>query len=111
MTDSLIHLRVPAAIKGRWIRASRAAGMRLTDWIAQAVEAHMPQDHMTPQQYDALAELLRLQDSPSREAVRLVLVDGLKPAEAARQAGVSPQAVSNALRRCRNGMALAQVVA
>ena len=39
--DALIHLRVPAAVKGRWVRASRAAGMRLTDWIVQAVEAHM----------------------------------------------------------------------
>lgn len=39
MTDALIHLRVPAATKGRWVRASRAAGMRLTDWITQAVEA------------------------------------------------------------------------
>lgn len=36
-----IHLRVPAAHKGRWIRASRAAGMRLSDWIIEAVEAHM----------------------------------------------------------------------
>lgn len=43
MTDALIHLRVPAATKGRWVRASRAAGMRLTDWIVQAVEAHMQQ--------------------------------------------------------------------
>ena len=39
--DSLIHLRVPADTKGRWVRASRAAGMRLTDWIVDAVEAHM----------------------------------------------------------------------
>lgn len=38
MTDAIIHLRVPAATKGRWVRASRAAGMRLTDWIVQAVE-------------------------------------------------------------------------
>lgn len=37
--DSLIHLRVPAPIKGRWVRASRLAGMRLTDWIVDAVEA------------------------------------------------------------------------
>ncbi|MFT0547007.1 hypothetical protein ACMHYO_11795 [Allopusillimonas ginsengisoli] len=43
MPDALIHLRVSAATKGRWIRASRAAGMRLTDWIAQAVEAQMSQ--------------------------------------------------------------------
>lgn len=40
-TDALIHLRVPAATKGRWVRASRAAGMRLTDWITAAVEAHI----------------------------------------------------------------------
>ena len=43
MTDHTIYLRVPASLKGRWIRASRAAGMRLTDWITQAVEAHMQQ--------------------------------------------------------------------
>ncbi len=43
MTESLIHLRVPAATKGRWIRASRAAGMRLTDYITSAVEAKMQQ--------------------------------------------------------------------
>lgn len=43
MPDSLIHLHVPAALKGRWIRASRAAGLRLSDWIIEAVEAHMQQ--------------------------------------------------------------------
>lgn len=41
--DSLINLRVPAATKGRWIRASRAAGVRLTDYITAAVEAYMQQ--------------------------------------------------------------------
>lgn len=40
MSDALIHLRVPAALKARWVRESRAAGMRLTDWIVQRVEAH-----------------------------------------------------------------------
>lgn len=43
MTESLIHLRVSAARKGRWVRASRAAGMRLSDWIISAVEAQMQQ--------------------------------------------------------------------
>jgi len=44
VTDSLIHLRVPAATKARWVRASRAASLRLTDWIVQRVEAAtMPQ--------------------------------------------------------------------
>lgn len=37
--DALIHLRVPAATKARWVRESRAAGMRLTDWIIERVEA------------------------------------------------------------------------
>ena len=37
--DALIHLRVSPALKGRWVRESRAAGMRLTDWIVSKVEA------------------------------------------------------------------------
>lgn len=37
--DALIHLRVPSALKGPWVRESRAVGMRLTDWIIQRVEA------------------------------------------------------------------------
>ena len=36
--DALIHLRVPASLKARWVRESRAAGMRLTDWIIQRME-------------------------------------------------------------------------
>lgn len=36
--DALIHLRVPAATKAAWVRESRAAGMRLTDWIVNRVE-------------------------------------------------------------------------
>jgi hypothetical protein len=43
MSDALINLRVPAATKGRWVRASRAAGQRLTDYITSAVEAYMQQ--------------------------------------------------------------------
>lgn len=41
--DALIHLRVPAATKAAWVRESRAAGMRLTDWIVARVERPMPQ--------------------------------------------------------------------
>lgn len=36
--DALIHLRVPAAVKARWVRKSRAVGKRLTDWIVERVE-------------------------------------------------------------------------
>lgn len=39
--DALIHLRLSAARKGRWVRASRLAGLRLTDWLINIVEQHM----------------------------------------------------------------------
>ena len=45
--DALIHLGVPAATKARWVRESRAAGMRLTDWIVSRVEAQ-PMEKVTP---------------------------------------------------------------
>ena len=38
MGDALIHVRVPAELKARWVRESRAAGMRLTDWIIQKID-------------------------------------------------------------------------
>lgn len=48
MTDeATIHLRVPAALKARWVRESRAAGMRLTDWIIERVEAQNMQQQIT----------------------------------------------------------------
>lgn len=39
--EALIHLRVPAALKARWVRLSRARGQRLTDWIIERVERSM----------------------------------------------------------------------
>lgn len=63
---------------------------------------------LTAAQFAALAELLRLRGGASQEAARLVLVDGLTPAEAARQAGTTPQAVSNVLASCRRGLDLAR---
>lgn len=46
-SEALIHLRVPAELKARWVRESRAAGMRLTEWIVQRVEAQ-PMKQITP---------------------------------------------------------------
>lgn len=46
MSDTAtIHLNVPAAIKARWVRESRAAGMRLSDWIIDRVEARTVSTH------------------------------------------------------------------
>lgn len=41
MSNAYIHLRVPAATKASWVAHSRAAGMRLTDFITAAVEAYV----------------------------------------------------------------------
>lgn len=63
---------------------------------------------MTPAAFDALAELLRLRAGPAQVAARLVLVDGLRQADAAREAGCTPQSAANTLAACRRGLALAQ---
>lgn len=39
--DLPIHLRVPAELKALWVRESRAASMKLTDWIISRVERKM----------------------------------------------------------------------
>lgn len=43
---------------------------------------------MSPEQFEALAQLMRLRQSPSREALRLVLVDGANQSEAAAKTGI-----------------------
>lgn len=55
---------------------------------------------MTPEQFDLVAKLLRSQERIAK-AVRLVLLDGVAPSEAAKQEDLSPQSVSNALARYR----------
>lgn len=53
---------------------------------------------MTPAQFKVVAELLRSRD-PVRSAAKAALVDGVSTSEAAAEAGVSSQSVSNALAR------------
>ena len=65
---------------------------------------------MTAGQFAALAELLRLRGGASQEAARLVLVEGMQLSAAARQAGTTPQAVSNTLSSCRRGLELARII-
>lgn len=36
--EALVHLRIPAALKARWVRQSREAGQKLTGWIIERVE-------------------------------------------------------------------------
>lgn len=66
---------------------------------------------MTPDQFTALSTLMGLRAGPAQDAARLVLVDGLTKAEAARQAGCAPQSADQAVRRCRRVIELARQVA
>ena len=63
---------------------------------------------MTAASFEALAQLLRLRQGPQREAARMVLVDGMRQADAARVAGCSASALSNTLRACRAGLEMAK---
>lgn len=45
--QATIHMNVPSALKARWVRESRAAGMRLTDWIVSRVEGKAMQQPST----------------------------------------------------------------
>lgn len=40
-SDAIVYMRVPAATKARWVRKSRRAGKKLTDWIVQKLECNM----------------------------------------------------------------------
>jgi DNA-directed RNA polymerase specialized sigma24 family protein len=65
---------------------------------------------MTPDQFTALAELLRLRDGPAREVARMVLVEGRKTPEAAESVGMQYRAAAAAVQRARSGLELVQKV-
>jgi DNA-directed RNA polymerase specialized sigma24 family protein len=64
---------------------------------------------MTLDQFDALAALIHMRQSASRNAARLVLVDGLSVLDAARQCGISVQGANQAVLRCRRALEMARV--
>lgn len=66
---------------------------------------------MTPTQFDALAQLLRIQAGASQDAARLVLVHGHQQAEVAALTGLSRAGVNNAVARMRRGLELAGIAA
>ena len=55
---------------------------------------------MRAAQFDAIATLISSRE-PTKSAARRVLVDGVAPADAAREFDLRPQSVSNTLRRFR----------
>lgn len=64
---------------------------------------------MTNEQFRALATLMRMANGPAQEATRLVLVDHLSPADAARATGITRQAAGQAIKRARQGLELARI--
>ena len=65
---------------------------------------------MTNAQFDALAQLVRLRTGAQQDAARLVLVDGMRQVDAARQLGISTAALGATMRACRRGVALAEII-
>lgn len=66
---------------------------------------------ITAGQFAALTHLLRVQQHATREAARLVLVDGMRPIDAAALQGVTTPALGNLLTRLRAGLELARQAA
>lgn len=66
---------------------------------------------MTPAQFNAIARLIRMRDGPAQAAARLVLVGGLRKADAARSVGIPPAQVNNAVTRMARGLDLARLAA
>ena len=66
---------------------------------------------ITPSQFDALSELLRLRTGPAQVAARMVMVDGVAVADAARKVAMDYRAAHQAVKRARQGLQLAQVAA
>lgn len=62
---------------------------------------------MTPAQFAALAQLLRLRTGPARECARLVLVDGHTITQAAQAVGIQYRTAAAAVQRARQGLLLA----
>jgi DNA-directed RNA polymerase specialized sigma24 family protein len=63
---------------------------------------------MTAAAFAALARLLRLRPGGAQDAARLVLVEGMRPTDAAALSGVSPASASNTITRMRRGLELAR---
>ncbi|WP_157609636.1 hypothetical protein [Variovorax sp. Root473] len=62
---------------------------------------------MTRTEFQGLAKAARLRNTASLEAARMVLTGDMRPGEAAKATGCSPQAVTNVLRKVKDAMAAA----
>ena len=63
---------------------------------------------MTNDQFDALAQLMRLRGGAAQEVARLVLVDGLSVSDASARTGLELRAAYYAVERAKQGLELAR---
>ena len=70
--DALIHLRVPPPLKARWVRKSREAGLKLTDWIVQSVGR--PANKTTPTPCPRCSSTVLVSDGPYWQCAQCGLV-------------------------------------
>ena len=63
---------------------------------------------MTNDQFNALAQLLRLRGGTAQEVARLVLVDGLSVSDASARTGLELRAAYYAVERAKHGLELAR---
>jgi len=63
---------------------------------------------VTPTQFAALAELLRLRAGPAEAVARAVMIGGMSVSDAAKGHGVSYQAAYKAVGRVERGLELAR---
>ncbi|NMG42293.1 hypothetical protein GPA22_00890 [Aromatoleum toluvorans] len=61
---------------------------------------------MTPEQFEAIAKLIRAREGSAQSAARLVLIEGKRVKAAAEACAVTSQSVSKAVRRFRDTHAL-----
>jgi hypothetical protein len=66
---------------------------------------------VTPDQFSALAQLLRLRTGPAQVATRMVMVDGAAVADAAREVAMDYRAAHQAVKRAKQGLQLAHAAA
>ncbi|MET3371358.1 hypothetical protein ABIC89_000391 [Variovorax boronicumulans] len=62
--------------------------------------------NMTRTEFLSWAKTARLRNTASLEAARMVLTGDMRPGDAAKAAGCSPQAVTNVLRKIKDAMKL-----
>ena len=95
--DALIHLRVPPALKSRWVVESRRQGAKLTDWIVEKVEGKKEMQFGVAQIIKEVSELaLDIGDIKTHSVQTLEGVQAIQQAAQAFRAAQTPTEKINA---------------